>query len=68
MNITFHLTEIIKDGLSTIETTNKRIWLLFIFPFTTGFFLEFYAKIDISKDYIDVLIGSLSIFTGFFSH
>ena len=66
MNSTFHLTEIIKDGLSTIETTHKRILLLFIFPFAFGLFLEFYANINISIDYIDVLISSLSIFTGFF--
>lgn len=66
MNSTFHLIEIIKDGLSTIEARGKRLMLLFVFPLLIGALLEFYAKINISKDYIDGLISSLSIFTGFF--
>ena len=66
MNENFHISEIISDGFKTIENSGKRFLVLILTPIIIGITISIYKDIEVNKDYINIIISSLSIFTGFF--
>ena len=66
MNDNFHIREIIYDGFKTIQSRRKRFLLLVLIPSLVGALISFAKGYSISESYINIIISSLSIFTGFF--
>ncbi|SFD00750.1 hypothetical protein SAMN05421780_11913 [Flexibacter flexilis DSM 6793] len=66
MNDIFHIAQIIKEAYKTIESKNKRIFTFTLFPIMFAFFTVLFMKIKITKDYVGIILSSLSIFAGFF--
>jgi hypothetical protein len=60
----FHIWEIVKDGLLSIE--KKKPWVFFYFPAIVSCLLVVVFKAKITKDYVGFIVSALAIFTGFF--
>ena len=60
------IKEIITSGEFSIGGENRRRWQFNIIPLVLGGCFAFLFQIFISTDYLDILIGALAIFTGFY--
>lgn len=66
MNDSFHIIEILRDGISSFSSRKKKFkYLLFIPLIIVVPAVEFF-NLSIDSDSTNTLISSLSIFTGFF--